>query len=133
MRGRMRAPETKTYFPPFELNKPMLSHGIARVLKSNTESYHEGDIVAGPMSIVQYSTRVIESNTQFHKLDTVNGAPDVRDNISALGMPGLTAYASLYEIGKLKKGETIFISSAAGAVGQIVGQIAKHEGLYGNR
>jgi NADPH-dependent curcumin reductase CurA len=44
-------------------------------------------------------------------------------------MPGLTAYASLYEIGKPKKGETIFISSAAGAVGQIVGQIAKHEGL----
>ena len=44
-------------------------------------------------------------------------------------MPGLTAYASLYEIGKPKKGETIFVSSAAGAVGQIVGQITKHEGL----
>jgi NADPH-dependent curcumin reductase CurA len=129
MRGRMRSPEIKTYFPPFDLNKPMLSHGIARVIKSNADAYHEGDVVAGPMPIVQYSTRVIEPNTQFHKLDTVNGAPDLRDNIGALGMPGLTAYASLYEIGKPKKGETIFISSAAGAVGQIVGQIAKHEGL----
>lgn len=54
----------------------------------------------------------------------MNGGPDLRDNIGALGMPGLTAYASLYEIGKPKKGETIFISSTAGAVGQIVGQKA---------
>jgi NADPH-dependent curcumin reductase CurA len=129
MRGRMRSPEIKTYSPPFELDKPMLSHGIARVLKSDAEDYHEGDIIAGPISIAQYSTRVIEPNTHIRKVDTVTGAPDVRDNIGALGMPGLTAYASLYEIGKPKKGETIFISSAAGAVGQIVGQIAKHESL----
>ena len=129
MRGRMRSPEIKTYFPPFELNKPMGSHGIARVLKSNMDAYREGDIVAGPIGIMQYSTRVITPEMQIRKIDTVNGAPDLRDNIGALGMPGLTAYASLYEIGKPKKGETIFISSAAGAVGQIVGQIAKHEGL----
>lgn len=49
--------------------------------------------------------------------------------IGALGMPGLTAYSSLFEIGQPKKGETIFISAASGAVGQIVGQLAKHEGL----
>ena len=47
----------------------------------------------------------------------------------ALGMPGLTAYSSLYDIGKPVKGETIFISAASGAVGQLVGQLAKHEGL----
>ena len=129
MRGRMRSPEIKTYFPPFELDKPMGALGIARVLKSNTDAYREGDIVAGPMDIVQYSTRVITPEMQIRKIDTVNGAPHLSDNIGALGMPGLTAYASLYEIGKPKKGETIFISSAAGAVGQIVGQIAKHEGL----
>jgi NADPH-dependent curcumin reductase CurA len=127
----MRSPETKTYFPPFELSKPMVSHGIACVLKSDAEGYHEGDIIAGPISIAQYSTRVIEANTDIRKVNTVSGAPDVRDNIGALGMPGLTAYASLYEIGKSKKCETIFISSssAAGAAGQIVGQIAKREGL----
>lgn len=129
MRGRMRSPEIKSYVPPFDLQKPILSHGIARVLKSNTGAYREGDILAGPMSIVQYSTRVIEPSTQLQKIDPATGAPDIRDNIGALGMPGLTAYASLYEIGKPKKGETIFISSAAGAVGQLVGQIAKHEGL----
>lgn len=49
--------------------------------------------------------------------------------IGALGMPGLTAYSSLYDIGKPVKGETIFISAASGAVGQLVGQLAKHEGL----
>jgi NADPH-dependent curcumin reductase CurA len=87
-------------------------------------------LLPGPISIAQYSTRVIEPNTHIRKVDTATGAPDVRDNIGALGMPDLTAYASLYEVGKPKKGEAIFISSsAAGAVGQIVGQIAKHEGL----
>jgi len=49
--------------------------------------------------------------------------------LGPLGMPGLTGWSSLYEIGKPKKGETIFISSAAGAVGQVVGQVAKREGL----
>jgi len=49
--------------------------------------------------------------------------------VGALGMPGLTAYSSFYEIGQPKKEETIFISAASGAVGQIVGQLAKHEGL----
>src|SRR5271155_233337 len=84
MRGRMRSPEIKTYSPPFELNKPMLSHGIARVLKSDVERYHEGDIIVGPISIAQYSTGVIEPNTHIRKVDTVTGAPDVRDNIGAL-------------------------------------------------
>lgn len=50
--------------------------------------------------------------------------------VGALGMPGMTAYSSFYEIGKPKKGETIFISAASGAVGQLVGQIAKKDGLY---
>jgi NADPH-dependent curcumin reductase CurA len=129
MRGRMRSSEIKTYFPPFELNKPMVSHGITRVLKSDAEGLPRRRHYCRAISIAQYSIGVIELNTHIRKVDPVSGAPDVRDNIGALGMPGLTAYASLYEIGKPKKGETIFISSAAGAVGQIVGQIAKHEGL----
>ena len=57
------------------------------------------------------------------------GPPDIRDWLGVLSIPGLTAYSSLYEIGKPVKGETILISSAAGAVGQIVGQLAKREGL----
>lgn len=57
------------------------------------------------------------------------GLQDLRVFLGALGMPGLTAYSSLYEIGKPQKGETIFVSAASGAVGQLVGQLAKHEGL----
>jgi len=54
---------------------------------------------------------------------------DLKAFIGPLGMPGLTAYSSFYDIGQPKKGETIFISAASGAVGQLVGQLAKHEGL----
>jgi NADPH-dependent curcumin reductase CurA len=99
------------------------------VIKSGAEGCHEGDIITGSISIARYSTRVIEPGTHIRKVNTITGAPDIRDNIGALGMPGLTAYASLYEIGKPKNGDIIFISSAGGAMGQIVGQIAKHEGL----
>lgn len=127
MRGRMRDPKIETYFPPFSLNEPMGSIGIARVIKSDSDKFAEGDIVTGGLPIQQYS-----STTQvdgLRKINVENAVPDIRDYLGALGMPGLTAYSSLYEIGQPKKGETIFISSAAGAVGQIVGQIAKHEGL----
>lgn len=88
------------------------------MLKSNTDAYRKGDILACPLPIMQYSTKVIGPGPQIRKLDAVNGGPGLKGNIGALGMSGLTAYASLYEIGKPKKGETIFISSAAGAVGQ---------------
>jgi len=67
-------------------------------------------------------------NSMIRKLDNPSNL-DPRLFLGALGMPGLTAYSSLYEIGRPKKGETIFISAASGAVGQIVGQLAKHEGL----
>lgn len=68
------------------------------------------------------------ANSMIKKLNKPFGL-DPKLFIGALGMPGLTAYSSLYEIGHPKKGETIFISAASGAVGQIVGQLAKHEGL----
>lgn len=63
-------------------------------------------------------------------LDNRLGIEDIRVFLGALDMPGLTAYSSLYEIGKPKKGDTIFMSAASRAVGQqLVGQLAKHEGL----
>ena len=71
----------------------------------------------------------IASPSAAYKLPAFYPNIDPKHFIGALGMPGLTAYASLQEIGRPKKGETIFISSAAGPVGQAVGQIAKHEGL----
>ena len=130
MRGRMRSPEKKSYSPPFTLNEPITSFCVCRVLKSDNPTYKEGDNMVGPaIPVQQYSSLPREKLESARKIDASSPIQDVRNYIGPLGMPGLTAYSSLYEIGKPKKGEVIFISSAAGAVGQLVGHLAKHEGL----
>lgn len=128
-RGRMRAPTSKSYSPPFDLGKPITNSTVAKVLKSDNQKFKEGDLVTGMLGTEQYSVVPEEmvKNT-VKKLDNPYKL-DPKLFIGALGMPGLTAYSSFYDIGKPKKGETIFISAASGAVGQIVGQLAKHEGL----
>jgi NADPH-dependent curcumin reductase CurA len=128
MRGRMRSPETKQYRTPFALGKPILSHTIAKVLRSNSERFEPDDIIVGVMPMEEYSTLEPTITPTLNKIDNPYGL-DLSLFIGALGMPGLTAYSSLYEIGKPKRDETIFISAASGAVGQIVGQLAKREGL----
>lgn len=129
MRGRMRPAEVKSYAPAFDLNKPIESASIAKVLRSNTGSYKEGDLVIGHVAIQEYISLDGPNLARIRKLENPLGIEDIRVFLGALGMPGLTAYSSLYAIGKPKKGETIFVSAASGAVGQIVGQLAKHEGL----
>ena len=128
-RGRMRAPEKESYSPPFELGKPITNSAVAKVLKSDCSKFKEGDIITGLLPTEEYS--VVAGQTakdMCRKLENPYNL-DPRLFIGALGMPGLTAYSSFYAIGQPKKGETIFISAASGAVGQIVGQLAKHEGL----
>ncbi|KAI4132238.1 MAG: hypothetical protein LQ338_000790 [Usnochroma carphineum] len=129
-RGRMAPPEKKSYFPPFELGKPITNSTIAKVLKSANSKFKEGDIVLGMIPTAEYSVIPAETiaNGQMRKLENPYNL-DPKLYLGALGMPGLTAYSSLYAIGEPKKGETIFISAASGAVGQVVGQLAKHEGL----
>ncbi|KAL8774039.1 MAG: hypothetical protein Q9209_001147 [Squamulea sp. 1 TL-2023] len=128
-RGRMRAPEDKSYFSPFELGKAITNSAVAKVLKSSNAKFKEGDIVVGMIGTEEYSIVSGEiANSMMRKLDNPYNL-DPKLFIGALGMPGLTAYSSFYDIGEPKKGETIFISAASGAVGQIVGQLAKHEGL----
>ncbi|KAL4809240.1 hypothetical protein BDV18DRAFT_131556 [Aspergillus unguis] len=130
MRGRMRSAEVKSYAPPFYLNKPIESATIAKVVRSNNASFKEGDLIIGRLPIQQYiAVEKDEISSRIRPLDNPLGIQDVRVFLGALGMPGLTAYSSLYEIGQPKKGETIFISAASGAVGQLVGQLCKHEGL----
>ncbi|CAI7599009.1 unnamed protein product [Penicillium glandicola] len=99
------------------------------VLRSNNASYKEGDLVVGHVPIQEYIALGEPELVRIQKLDNPLGIEDIRVFLGPLGMPGLTAYSSLYEIGKPKKGETIFVSAASGAVGQLVGQLAKHEGL----
>ncbi|KAI9932171.1 hypothetical protein ASPWEDRAFT_111145 [Aspergillus wentii DTO 134E9] len=129
MRGRMRDAESKSYAPAFALNKPIDSRSICKVLRSNNASYKEGDLVIGHVPIQEYIALNGEQVVVLSPLENPLGIEDIRVFLGALGMPGLTAYSSLYEIGKPKKGETIFVSAASGAVGQLVGQLAKHEGL----
>ncbi|KMU72243.1 NADP-dependent leukotriene B4 12-hydroxydehydrogenase [Coccidioides immitis H538.4] len=129
MRGGMRPAQVKSYRPAYEIGKPLPSISIVKVLKSNNDRFKPGDIAIGFMPIQQYIAAPAETVQALRLLDNPLGLDDLRYFLGALGMPGLTAYSSLMEIGKPKKGETIFISSAAGAVGQVVGQIAKHEGL----
>jgi len=129
-RGRMRSPEVKSYAPPFELGQPITNRAVATVLQSDSPKCKKGDVVVGDlMPTAEYAAldkdkveRDVSVPENPYKLDP-------KLFIGALGMPGLTAYSSLYDIGRPKKGETIFVSAASGAVGQLVGQIAKHEGL----
>jgi NADPH-dependent curcumin reductase CurA len=129
-RGRMRSPEKQSYSPPFELGKPITNRGIAKVVKSNTDKFKAGDVIVAADSLPteEYSVLPEGPTSRAFKLENPYNL-DPRIFIGALGMPGLTAWSSFYEIGEPKKGETIFISAASGAVGQLVGQLAKHEGL----
>jgi NADPH-dependent curcumin reductase CurA len=131
LRGRMRPAHVKSYTPAFELGKPVMNRVIAKVLKANNSKFKEGDVVIGFLPFQEY---IALTDTELdaggiQRLENPLGIEDIRVFLGALGMPGLTAYSSLYEIGKPKKGETIFVSAASGAVGQLVGQLAKHEGL----
>lgn len=127
-RGRMRAPETKSYSPPFTLGEPIANNAVARVLKSDNPNFQPGDQVVGPLDTAEYAAVPKESVGSIQKINNKYNIP-IAAFLGPLGMPGLTAYSSFYEIGKPKKGETIFISAASGAVGAIVGQLAKREGL----
>lgn len=127
-RGRMREPTKKSYSPPFVLGKPITNAVVAKVLKSSNEKFKAGDIVVGGLPIEEYSTVPKQMADALNKIENPYKL-DLMMFLGPLGMPGLTAYASFYDIGQPKKGETIFISAASGAVGQLVGQLAKHEGL----
>jgi NADPH-dependent curcumin reductase CurA len=129
-RGRMRAAGAKSYSPPFELGAPITNRCIFKVVKSNSDKFSEGEVLItlGVTPIEEYSLFDKATVDTCIKLENPYKL-DPKYFLGPLGMPGLTAWSSFYEIGVPKKGETIFISAASGAVGQLVGQLAKHEGL----
>ncbi|PQJ73003.1 NADP-dependent oxidoreductase [Polaribacter butkevichii] len=122
LRGRMSA--AKSYVPSFELNKPVQSGVIAKVIASKNENFKEGDFVSG---MLNWQTQQVSNGEGLLKVDG-SKAP-LSTYLGVLGMTGLTAYLGLNQIGKPVAGETIVVSGAAGAVGSIVGQIAKIMGL----
>jgi NADPH-dependent curcumin reductase CurA len=128
-RGRMRPVHVKSYSAAYPLDSPITNDAVCRVLKSDTDAYKPGDLVIGGLPTAQYVTLDKDQvKAVRNKIHNPHGL-ELGLFLGALGMPGITGWSSLYEIGKPKKGETIFISSAAGPVGQIVGQLCKKEGL----
>ncbi|KAI1452666.1 NAD(P)-binding protein [Annulohypoxylon moriforme] len=128
LRSKMRDASIKSYSPPFAIDEPLTNHTVARVLKSDSPGYEEGDLVVAFLPIAEYARIPDPSATSVRKINNPHNL-DLGYFLGPLGMPGLTAYAGLNRIGKPQKGETVFVSSAAGAVGQVVGQVAKNEGL----
>jgi len=123
MRGRMN--EAKSYSPPFQLNQAIQGSVIAKVLDSKFEDFKQGDIVSG---FLPWQEQMISDGKGLQKIDA-DIAP-LSYHLGILGMTGLTAYFGLMDIGKPKANETVVVSGAAGAVGIVVGQIAKLQGCH---
>ncbi|KAI6356917.1 hypothetical protein MCOR25_007824 [Pyricularia grisea] len=130
-RGRLRKPEVKSYFPPMTIDQPLENTSLLRVIESKTDRFAKDDVLKSFMCPNQQYVVLSAEQAKAQSIFKVEESSEfeLAHHLGVLGMPGLTAYASLFEIGKPKKGETIFVSSAAGAVGQVVGQLAKREGL----
>ncbi len=118
MRGWMN--EGKSYVPPVGLGEVMRALALGRVVASKHPGFAAGEHVTGIFGVQAYA---ISSGQGLNKVD----AP-LPVYLDALGMPGLTAYFGLCDIGKPKAGDTVVVSGAAGAVGSVVGQIAKIKG-----
>ncbi len=121
MRGWMNA--GKSYIAPVGIGDVMRAGGIGRVVASSDPSLAVGDTVVGMTGVQDYA---IAKAKEVNKVDP-RLAPLPRF-LGALGMPGLTAYFGLLDIGQPKEGETVVVSAAAGAVGAVVGQIARIKG-----
>ncbi|KAI8813578.1 NADPH dependent alkenal/alkenone reductase [Cladochytrium replicatum] len=125
MRNRFRP--SKSYIPSFTVGGPIGSYAVLKVLESRHPNLAVGDFVSG---LVDWKSAVILDGDKVTKLQNVHKL-SLSYYVGALGMPGMTAYASLHEFAEplLVPGNTVFVSAAAGAVGQLVGQICKLKGM----
>ena len=121
MRGRMR--DTRSYTAPFGLDEPLTGGAVGEVVGSTSDQFAEGDFVLHMFGWREYA---LAEPRQLTKVDP-SLAP-LQSYLGVLGMPGMTAYVGLLDIGKPQPGETVFVSGAAGAVGSEVCQIAKIQG-----
>ena len=121
MRGRMS--DAPSYAAPVEIGGVMEGGTVSDVLVSHVDGFAQGDIVVGRTG---WQTHAVTSGRGLRKVDR-SEAP-ISTAVGVLGMPGMTAYTGLLEIGQPKPGETVAVAAASGAVGSVVGQIAKIKG-----
>ena len=121
MRGWMN--EGKSYVPPVGIGEVMRAGGLGRVVQSKNPAFAVGDHVYGMLGVQQFA---VNAGKGLTKVDPKLAPLPVY--LGTLGMPGMTAYFGLLDIGKPKEGDTVVVSGAAGAVGMVVGQIAKIKG-----
>jgi NADPH-dependent curcumin reductase len=121
MRGRMS--DAKSYAKPAAVGQPMVGGTVGEVVTSRDSNYAAGDVVLGYGGWQEYA---VARGATLRKLDSA--AAPVSTALGVLGMPGMTAYVGLAEIGRPKPGETLVVAAASGAVGSVVGQIARIKG-----
>jgi NADPH-dependent curcumin reductase CurA len=121
MRGWMN--DARSYVPPVGIGEVMRAGGAGQVVASRHPGFAEGDFVTGVTGVQEFA---VAHGGGLIKVDTSVASLPVY--LGALGMPGLTAYFGLLDIGRAQEGETVVVSGAAGAVGSVVGQIAKLKG-----
>ena len=121
MRGRLSA--RKSYAPSVQIGEVMTGETVGEVLASNDPGFAPGDIVVGPRG---WASHLISKAEGLTKLEGTL-AP-LSTYLGVLGMPGVTAYYGMSDIGQPKKGETVLISAASGAVGSVAGQLATRAG-----
>jgi len=121
MRGRMT--DRKSYVPPFALGETMTGAAVGRVEASRNDRFEPGDCVLGMNG---WRECFLSDGSDVQAIDP--GLAPLQSYLGVLGMPGLTAYVGLLDIGGLRTGDTVFVSGAAGAVGSVVCQIAKIKG-----
>ncbi|KAJ1696493.1 hypothetical protein LUZ63_005005 [Rhynchospora breviuscula] len=126
MRGRMTKHDTPSYIPDFTPGEVIIGYGVSKVVDSTHQDFKVGELVWGMTGWEEYS--LISNPQNFLKINH----PEIplSNYTGILGMPGFTAYVGFHEIAAPKKGEYVFVSAAAGAVGQLVGQFAKLMGCY---
>ncbi len=130
-RGRMRDPAVASYSAAMTPGKPVVSVSvIGQVRKSDNPKFPPGTTVLLRLAATESYSAVDEAAAaNAEVIEPREGVP-LTAYLGPLGMTGMTAYGSLHEIGQPKKGDVILVSAAAGAVGQVVGQIAVREGLH---
>jgi NADPH-dependent curcumin reductase CurA len=121
MRGRMN--DARSYAAGFELGKPVEGGVVGQIVESRNDGFKAGTYVMGMLPWAQFA---VSDGKGLRVLDPKLGPLSYA--LGVLGMPGLTAYVGLLDIGAAKEGETVFVSAASGAVGSVVGQIAKIKG-----